>query len=53
MFMNLPHALVRKIHPRSTRPTSNKASLALAAKPSAWDSTGSDDSLAWLDMVPS
>src|SRR5262249_18904615 len=47
----MPAELTRKSQPSRTRPISKNASAALAAMPSAWDSTGSDDSDAWLDMV--
>src|SRR5262245_47840539 len=47
----MPAELTRKSQPIRIRPISRNASLALVAMPSAWDRTGSDDSLAWLDMV--
>jgi len=47
----MPDELTRKSQPIRTRPTSKKASVALAATLSAWDSDGCDDSLVWTDMV--
>jgi hypothetical protein len=46
-----PAELTRKSQPTRTRPTSKKASEALAAMLSAWDSDGCDDPLVWTDMV--
>src|SRR5262245_60553703 len=42
---------MRKSQPITTRPISEKASVALAAMLSAWDSDGCDDSVVWTDMV--
>src|SRR5262245_10034631 len=47
----MPAELTRKSQPIRTRPTSKKASVALAATLSAWDNDGCDDSLVWTDMV--